>query len=164
GRSPAGVCAAAVAGVALVAGRGTAAVCAPLGRGRPTRASASATDVIEKPTVRTYPENTVMGVPSPRSGVLRGIRDTTMCAREPIRQAAERFVGGGIVDRHRGGGAAVSVEDLGAPAVRGELRHLDPVLAAIDLLNDALGGRSQRRQSLTKTKRNSSVTSERIKR
>ena len=83
---------------------------------------------------------------------LRGVRDTTMCAGEPIRQAAECLVGGGIVERHQRRRAAVGVEDLGAPAVRGELRHLDPVIAAIDLLNDAMRGRSQGRQSLTETK------------
>jgi hypothetical protein len=87
-----------------------------------------------------------------RDRELRGVRDTTMCAGEPIRQAAEGLVGGGIVEGHQRRGAAVGVEDLGAPAVRSELRHLDPIIAAIDLLNDALGSRSQRRQPLTETK------------
>jgi hypothetical protein len=48
--------------------------------------------------------------------------------------------------------------------VRGELRHLDPVVAAIDLLNDAMGGSSQWRQPLTETKGYSSDPPKRIKR
>lgn len=91
-------------------------------------------------------------------------RDITMRARQPVRQAAERFVGGGIVERHQRGRAAVGVEDLCAPAVRGELQHLDPIIATIDLLNDTLGSRSQGRYTLTKTKSYSSLPPQRYKR
>jgi hypothetical protein len=75
-----------------------------------------------------------------------------MRAGQPVRQAAESLVGGRIVEGHQGGGTAVGVEDLGAPSLGRELRHLDAVIASIDLLNDALGGGSQCRQSLTETK------------
>jgi hypothetical protein len=76
----------------------------------------------------------------------RVVRDTTMRARQPIRQAAERFVQGGVVEGHQRRGAAMRVEDLGPPAERGELRHLDPVIAAIDLLDELMRSRSQGRQ------------------
>lgn len=74
------------------------------------------------------------------------IRDTTMRARQPIRQAAERVVQGRVVEGHQGRGPTMRVENLGAPAERGELRHLDPVIAAIDLLDELMRGRSQGRQ------------------
>src|SRR6266542_2164386 len=94
----------------------------------------------------------------------RATRDITMRARQPVRQAAECFIGGRIVERHQRRGATVGVEDLRAPAVRGELKHLDPIIAAIDLLNDAMRSRIQGRCTLTETKSYSSAPPGRIKR
>jgi hypothetical protein len=69
-----------------------------------------------------------------------------MGASEPGRKALERFVGSHVVERHQRGRSAVGIQHLRAPALRAELGYLDAVVPAVDVLDEALGGRRQVRK------------------
>lgn len=69
-----------------------------------------------------------------------------MGSSEPGREALERFVGSRVVERHQRGRSAVGIQHLRAPALRAELGYLDAVVPAVDVLDDALGGRRQVRK------------------
>jgi hypothetical protein len=69
-----------------------------------------------------------------------------MSAREPGREALERFVGSRVVERHQRGRTAEGIQHLRAPALRAELGYLDAVVPAVDVLDEALRGRRQVRK------------------